>query len=70
MRYLLFLLFLVPAVHAITCTEGLLMYYKEFYGLYLGGTDAILDSTFFTYDGDFFRSEKKPSLFSLSKTRR
>ena len=56
MRY--FLLFLVPTVHAITCTEGLLMYYKEFYGLYLGGTDAILDSTFFTYDGDFFRSEK------------
>ncbi|MDY6386892.1 MAG: hypothetical protein SPL21_05390 [Fibrobacter sp.] len=57
-RYFLFLLFLVPTVHAITCTEGLLMYYKDWYGLYLGGTDAILDSTFFTYDGEFFRSEK------------
>lgn len=57
-RYFLFLLFLVPTVHAITCTEGLLMYYKDWYGLYLGGTDAFLDSILFTYDGEFFRSEK------------
>ena len=57
-RYFLFLLFLVPTVHAITCTEGLLMYYKEWYGLYLGGTDAFLDSTIFTYSDGEFRSEK------------
>ena len=57
-RYFLFLLFLVPTVHAITCTEGLLMYYKDWYGLYLGGTDAFLDSTIFTYSDGEFRSEK------------
>ena len=50
---------LAAAAHAITCTEGLLMYYKEFYGLYLGGTEAILDSSSWVYSDDGeFRSEK------------
>ena len=34
------------------------MYYKEWYGLYLGGTDSFLDSIVFTYSDGEFRSEK------------
>ena len=59
MRFFIFSLMLVAAVHAITCTEGLLMYYKEFYGMYISGTDAFIDSTSWVYsDNGDFRSEK------------
>ena len=49
MRFFVFSLMLAAAAHAITCTEGLLMYYKELYGLYLGETNVIYDSSYVYY---------------------
>jgi len=46
MRYLLFCIAFVSSVHAVTCTEGLLMFFKDLYGLYLGESEAVLDSLY------------------------
>jgi len=45
MRYLIFSLMLAAAAHAITCTEGHLMYDKDFYSLFINKDDAYLDSS-------------------------
>ena len=58
MRYLLFLLFLVPTVHAITCTEGLLMLQKSIFGLYFN-EDASFDGFRVNYiNSEDFESQK------------
>ena len=45
MRFFIFSLMLAAAAHAITCTEGLLMYDKDFYSLFINKDDAYLDSS-------------------------
>ncbi len=58
MRYFLFLLFLVPTVHAITCTEGLLMLQKSIFGLYFN-EDASFDGFRVNYiNSEDFESQK------------
>ena len=58
MRYLLFLLFLVPTVHAITCTEGLLMLQQSIFGLYFN-EDASFDGFRVNYiNSEDFESQK------------
>ncbi|SHK82204.1 hypothetical protein SAMN05720762_103140 [Fibrobacter sp. UWH4] len=57
-RYLLFLLFLVPTVHAITCTEGLLMLQQSIFGLYFN-EDASFDGFRVNYiNSEDFESQK------------
>ena len=58
MRFFIFSLMLAAAAHAITCTEGLLMYYKNVYSLFFEVDDAILDSTYKSRDNDIFESIK------------
>lgn len=58
MRYFLFLLFLVPTVHAITCTEGLLMLQQSIFGLYFN-EDASFDGFRVNYiNSEDFESQK------------
>ena len=58
MRYLLFLLFLVSTVHAITCTEGLLMLQQSIFGLYFN-EDASFDGFRVNYiNSEDFESQK------------
>ena len=58
MRYFLFLLFLVPTVHAITCTEGLLMLQKSIFGLYFN-EESSFDSFRVNYiNSEDFESQK------------
>ena len=57
-RYFLFLLFLVPTVHAITCTEGLLMLQKSIFGLYFN-EESSFDSFRVNYiNSEDFESQK------------
>lgn len=57
-RYFLFLLFLVPTVHAITCTEGLLMLQQSIFGLYFN-EDASFDGFRVNYiNSEDFESQK------------
>ena len=57
-RYFLFLLFLVPTVHAITCTEGLLMLQQSIFGLYFN-EDASYDGFRVNYiNSEDFESQK------------
>ena len=58
MRYLIFSLMLAAAAHAITCTEGLMLYYKTKYSLFFNEDGAILDSTYISSLDGIFQSEK------------
>ena len=58
MRFFIFSLMLAAAAHAITCTEGLLMYYSAMYSRFLSDNGAILDSTIETSLDGFSASEK------------
>ena len=58
MKFFIFSLMLVAAAHAITCTEGLLMYYKNVYSLFFEVDGAILDSIYKSRDNGIFESMK------------
>ena len=58
MKFFIFSLMLAAAAHAITCTEGLLMYYKNVYSLFFEIDGAILDSTYISRDNGIFESMK------------
>ena len=58
MRYLIFSLMLAAAAHAITCTEGLMLYYKTKYSFFFNEDRAILDSTYISSLDGIFQSEK------------
>ena len=58
MRYLIFSLMLAAAAHAITCTEGLMLYYKSIYSFFFNEDGAILDSTYISSLDGIFQSEK------------
>ena len=58
MKFFIFSLMLTAAAHAITCTEGLLMYYKNIYSLFFEVDGAILDSTYKSRDNGIFESIK------------
>jgi predicted DNA binding protein len=58
MRYLIFSLMLAAAAHAITCTEGLMLYYKTIYSFFFNEDGAILDSTYISSLDGIFQSEK------------
>lgn len=58
MRYLIFSLMLAAAAHAITCTEGLMLYYKTRYSFFFNEDGAILDSTYISSLDGIFQSEK------------
>ena len=58
MRYLIFSLMLAAAAHAITCTEGLMLYNKTIYSFFFNEDGAILDSTYISSLDGIFQSEK------------
>ena len=58
MRYFIFSLMLAAAAHAITCTEGLMLYYKTIYSFFFNEDGAILDSTYISSLDGIFQSEK------------
>ena len=58
MRYLIFSLMLAAAAHAITCTEGLMLYYKTRYSFFFNEDGAILDSIYISSLDGIFQSEK------------
>ena len=58
MRYFIFSLMLAAAAHAITCTEGLMLYYKTIYSLFFNEDGANLDNTYISSLDGIFQSEK------------
>ena len=58
MRCLIFSLMLAAAAYAITCTEGLMLYYKSIYSFFFNEDGAILDSTYISSLDGIFQSEK------------
>ena len=58
MKFFIFSLMLVAAAHAITCTEGLKLYYKNMYSLFFNEDGAILDSSYISNLDGIFESRK------------
>lgn len=58
MRFFIFSLMLAAAAHAITCTEGLKLYYKNMYSLFFNEDGAILDSSYISNLDGIFESRK------------
>ena len=58
MRFFIFSLMLVAAAHAITCTEGLMLYYKNMYSLFFNEDGAFLDSNYISGLDGIFESRK------------
>lgn len=58
MRFFIFSLMLAAAAHAITCTEGLKLYYKNMYSLFFNEDGAILDSSYRSNLDGIFESKK------------
>ena len=58
MKFFIFSLMLAAAAHAITCTEGLKLYYKNMYSLFFNEDGAILDSSYISNLDGIFESRK------------